>query len=701
MPILLAKTAGFCFGVRRAVEMTEGLLRDGVPVVLLGELIHNRQVTGKLKAQGACVIDEPAEAKPGQTVVIRAHGVPREINAEIERLGLPCCDATCPFVRKIHRIVAAHSAPDVPLLVLGDPAHPEVIGIRSYAAGASATAQNAEELEFLLERNENWRDSPLLVVAQTTFHLDAWKKSIKKLNLLCTNVILFDTICSATQSRQEEARQLAASCDAMVVIGDRLSSNTAKLLSVCGELCPSYLVEGCDGILPLAEELQSFRTIGCTAGASTPARTIKEVLKTMSDLTNESIQEIETLPERSGAEAIADEMPAAEAAAPVEEALAAVEPAGEEDSFSAQLEESLKSMNSDQKVKGIVTAVNPSEIQVDIGRKQTGYVAVSEYSNDPNADPSKELKLGDVLDLIILKTNDAEGTVQLSKKRFDAGKAWMDIVRSQEEDVTVEGKIVEVIKGGVLAFANGARVFIPGSLTGLPRNMPLDGLLHETVRFRITEVDRQRRRAVGSIRAVQQEERKSAQEAFWSTAEVGQAFRGKVKSIMSYGAFVDIGGLDGMVHISELSWGRIKNPSEVIQVGDEIDVYVKALDPEKKKISLGYRKAEDNPWEILRQKHPVDSVVEAQIVSFTTFGAFARVLPGVDGLIHISQIANRRIEKPQDELKIGQTVQVKIVGVDFEKRRVSLSIRALLEDEPEQAAEGEADEVVASSSSED
>jgi 4-hydroxy-3-methylbut-2-enyl diphosphate reductase len=373
------------------------------------------------------------------------------------------------------------------------------------------------------------------------------------------------------------------------------------------------------------------------------------------------------------------------------------------DEFTAAMEESLNSMSTDQKVKGVVTAVNQSEIQVDIGRKQTGYVAASEYSNDPNANPAEEVKVGDVLDLIILKTNDAEGTVQLSKKKFDAGQAWTNIIQAEEDGAVLEGKVIDVIKGGVLVLTGGVRVFVPASLTGTPRGEPLDSLKGQAVRFRVVEVNKPRRRAVGSIRAVAQEERKAAERSFWETAEAGQVFKGKVKSLVSYGAFVDIGGLDGMVHISELSWGRVKDPSEVLKVGDEAEVYIKSRGPEKKKISLGYRKAEDNPWEVRRAQYPVGSVVEATVVSFTSFGVFARVLPGVDGLIHISQIADRRVEKPQEELSIGQTVNVKIVGIDFDKRRVSLSIRALLEDEAPEAEEDyiEEDEVVASSSSED
>ncbi|MCL2107249.1 MAG: bifunctional 4-hydroxy-3-methylbut-2-enyl diphosphate reductase/30S ribosomal protein S1 [Oscillospiraceae bacterium] len=730
MPIILAKSAGFCFGVKRAVDMTNALLKQGASVSLLGPLIHNREVMRDFEASGAVTVDSPAHRRPGDTVVVRAHGVPKETMAEIEEAGIPCCDATCPFVKKIHEIVSAHSSPEIPVLILGNPDHPEVIGIRSCAKGEALVAENADSLEKLLLKRSDLRESALVAVVQTTFQAEEWKKSIKKLNFLCTNVILFDTICNATQTRQEEARALAAACDAMVIIGDRLSSNTAKLLSVCEELCPSFLVEGCGDLSRHREELSAFRDIGCTAGASTPARTIKEVLTTMSELLNEVMnpetapveeeaaaavpaEEVESVvdaaeeapaEEAPAEEAVAEEAPAEEAAAEAAETAEEAVPATEEDEFTLALEESLKGMNTDQKVKGIVTAVNLSEIQVDIGRKQTGYVAASEYSRDPSADLTQEVKIGDVLDLIILKTNDAEGTVQLSKKRFDAAQAWNNIIKAEEDGTVLEGKIVEVVKAGVVAMVKGMRVFIPGSLAGVPRSEPLDGLMGQTVRFRVIEVNKQRRRAVGSIRSVSQEERKSAEANFWAAAEVGQVYHGKVKSLVSYGAFVDIGGLDGMVHISELSWGRVKDPSEVVSVGDEVDVYVKALDPEKRKISLGYRKAEDNPWEILRQRYPVDSVVDAKVVSFTSFGAFARVLPGVDGLIHISQIADRRVEKPQDELSIGQEVKVKIVGIDFEKRRVSLSIRALAEDAVEEEAyapEEEEDAIVASSSSED
>lgn len=351
-------------------------------------------------------------------------------------------------------------------------------------------------------------------------------------------------------------------------------------------------------------------------------------------------------------------------------------------SFEAMLEESLKSFNTDEKVHGVVVSIAPNEVYVDVGRKQAGIVPASELSADPNVKPEDIVKVGDELDLLIMRTNDQEGTIMLSKKRLDAAKGWETVTAASEDGTVLDGTVTEILpKGGIIAVTHGVRVFIPASQATASRGEPLDGLLHKDVRFRIIEVNRGRRRAVGSIRSVLADERKALAEKFWETAEVGKEYTGTVKSLTSYGAFVDLGGIDGMIHISELSWDRIKHPSEVVNVGDIVKVYIKGLDHEKGKISLGYKRAEDNPWEILRRDYPVGSVVEATVVGLTSFGAFARIIPGIDGLIHISQIADHRIEKPQDVLQIGDAVKVKITDIDFEKKRVSLSIRALLEEE--------------------
>ena len=663
MRVILAKTAGFCFGVDRAVNMAYELANSGARAATLGQLIHNSLVTDDLAAKGVRIISSPAEAQRGETVIIRAHGVAAEVYEELKGTGAEICDATCPFVKKIHRIVAENSGEDTEVFIAGDPNHPEVIGIKGHCKGEVNIFNSEAELDEIIKNDGKNYDKRIIAVSQTTFSQKVWKICKEKIKKYYTNAKIFDTICFATRERQDEAALISKQSDMMIIIGDCHSSNTAKLKAVCSENCDTYLVER-------AAELNTINfshcaTVGVTAGASTPSAIIKEVLFAMSEIVNETTNiQVEEVPSEVAA--------------------------AEDMDFSAALEESLNNMSTDQRVKGVVMGITPTEIQVDIGRKHAGFVPMDEYSADPNADAAKELKVGDTLDLIIMKTNDAEGTVMLSKRRFDAQKAWTDIIAAEEDDRVLEGTVAEVIKGGILVVSGGVRIFIPASLATERKDESLEDLLKKTVKFRIIEVNKQRRRAVGSIRAVLKDMRKEAAEAFWAQAEVGQKYHGVVKSMTNYGAFVDIGGVDGMVHISEMSWKRIKNPAEVFSIGQEVDVYIKALDAENKKISLGYRRDEDNPWEILRKNYPVGSVIEAEIVGLTTFGAFARIIPGIDGLIHISQIADRHISKPQDVLTVGDKVTCKITAIDFDKKRVSLSIRALIEPAAEEAVEEEA-----------
>lgn len=617
-------------------------------VTTLGPIIHNPHMVAELAERGVEIADTPNDlSSMDRTLVIRSHGVPQSVIDEIEQKGISYENATCPFVSKIHQIVKDNSREGKVVLIAGDENHPEVQGIVGHCEGEHYIFKNYEDLEKLLKKLENIENISICVVAQTTYDVKEWKNCLKLLKKVYTNAKIFDTICSATSIRQSEAEELASISDIMVVIGGRQSSNTAKLFSVCKSKCErTYLIESAIELDDIA--LIDADIIGITAGASTPARIIKEVFNTMT----ENIEKTENTAEN----------------------------------FAELLEESLKNFNTDEKVHGVVVGIAPNEVYVDVGRKQAGFIPLAELSNDPNAKAEDLVKIGDELDLLIMRTNDQEGTIMLSKKRLDAIKGWDEIIKANEEDTPVTGFVTDVVKGGVIAVANGVRVFIPASQATATRGEPLENLLKKEVSFKIIEVNKGRRRAVGSIRAILKEERQKLADKFWETAEIGKKYTGTVKSLTSYGAFVDIGGIDGMIHISELSWGRIKHPSEVVKVGDTVEVYIKDLDREKGKISLGYKKTEDNPWEILKRDYPEGTVTEATIVGMTDFGAFANILPGIDGLIHISQISTERIEKPQDVLKIGDKVTVKITKIDFDKKRISLSIRELLEDQKSEEA---------------
>ncbi len=634
--------------MNRAVTIVNNLLEEGKKVTTLGPIIHNPHMVAELAERGVEIADTPNDlSSMDRTLVIRSHGVPQSVIDEIEQKGISYENATCPFVSKIHQIVKDNSREGKVVLIAGDENHPEVQGIVGHCEGEHYIFKNYEDLGKLLKKLENIENISICVVAQTTYDVKEWKNCLKLLKKVYTNAKIFDTICSATSIRQSEAEELASISDVMVVIGGRQSSNTAKLFSVCKSKCErTYLIESAAELDDIA--LIDADIIGITAGASTPARIIKEVFNTMT----ENIEKTENTAEN----------------------------------FAELLEESLKNFNTDEKVHGVVVGIAPNEVYVDVGRKQAGFIPLAELSNDPNAKAEDLVKIGDELDLLIMRTNDQEGTIMLSKKRLDAIKGWDEIIKANEEDTPVTGFVTDVVKGGVIAVANGVRVFIPASQATATRGEPLENLLKKEVSFKIIEVNKGRRRAVGSIRAILKEERQKLADKFWETAEIGKKYTGTVKSLTSYGAFVDIGGIDGMIHISELSWGRIKHPSEVVKVGDTVEVYIKDLDREKGKISLGYKNTEDNPWEILKRDYPEGTVTEATIVGMTDFGAFANILPGIDGLIHISQISTERIEKPQDVLKIGDKVTVKITKIDFDKKRISLSIRELLEDKKSEEA---------------
>nr|WP_316625361.1 bifunctional 4-hydroxy-3-methylbut-2-enyl diphosphate reductase/30S ribosomal protein S1 [uncultured Ruminococcus sp.] len=653
MSIKKAESAGFCFGVNRAITIVGDFIRDGEKVCTLGPIIHNMEVVRELKEQGCRPVESIGEVQPDEILVIRSHGVPRSVIDEIEEKKLRWRDATCPFVKKIHRIVAEADPETELVLVAGNAQHPEVQGIIGNCKAECYTFNNEGELDNLLTNILKENNKLVKVVAQTTFDTKEWKKSVKKLKKLCTNSKIFDTICNATSVRQSEADCIAAQSDFMVVIGDRHSSNTAKLFDICKRRCENTVLIETAGELDL-HQVRCAKRIGVTAGASTPAKIIKEVLDTMSE-----------------------EMKSGET--------------NFEESFEEMLEESLKNLNTNERVMGTVLSIAPNEVQVDVGRKQTGFIPVSELSNDPNAKPEDIVKVGDEIELLIMKTNDQEGTIMLSKRRVDAQKSWEELQEKVDSQEILTSKVTEAVKGGVIVIYNGVRVFIPASQATASRDEKLEDLVGQEVNFRLIEVSQRGRykRAIGSIRSVLKEQRAAQREEFWKNCEIGKRYTGVVKSLTSYGAFVDLGGVFGMIHISELSWTHIKHPSEVVNVGDTVEVYVKDINEETKKISLGFKNADDNPWAILKRDYPEGTVCKATIVGLTDFGAFANIIPGIDGLIHISQIANRRIDKPSDVLSVGETVDVKITLIDFDKKRVSLSMRALLPEDEQQAPKAE------------
>ncbi len=652
MIVKVAKSAGFCYGVRRAVELAEKAAARG-PVYLLGHITHNDHVIRRLEDMGAATVSSPEEVPLGETVLIRAHGEPDSTFRALEARGCRVLDATCPNVTRIHEIVREAEARGRIPVIVGEADHPEILGILGCTARGRVVS-GWDELEQIMKKEPEFSGLSLTFVSQTTAILSKWEKIVENTKKVCTNAEFFDTICNATSRRQSEALELAGQCDAMIVIGDQKSSNTRKLTQLCASRCPVVVqVEQGRGVD--REQFGRIGTLGITAGASTPEWIIKEVSNKMSD----EIMEIEQ-------------------------------------SFAEMLEESFKILNTGDRVTGTVAAITPTEVQVELGVKYPGTIPLSELSDDPDVKVEELAKVGEEIEAIVMLVSDRDCVVKLSKKRLDADKNWETVENAVENKDVLEGVITEENKGGLVASVKGIRVFIPASQSGKPRGADLSEMVKTRVQLRITEVNRARRRVVGSIRAVAAEARAAAAAAIWDNIEVGKRYSGTVKSLTSYGAFVDIGGVDGMVHISELSWSRIKTPSEVVSVGDPIEVYVISFDPDKKKISLGVKDHSQEPWTVFTDKYAVGDVASVRIVKLMTFGAFAEIVPGVDGLIHISQLADHRVEKPEDVVREGDTVDAKITAIDEEHKKVSLSIRALLEsgsvDEDEEADEAPAEE---------
>ena len=558
--ILRAKTAGFCFGVDRALKIVYNILDNRNNVVTLGPIIHNRNVVEELEARG-CKAVTLDEVTAGQTVIIRSHGVSREVYGALAEKGAEIVDATCPFVERIHKTALEMSEQGAAVFIAGDVSHPEVEGIRGFCSGESYVFADLDELKKLMEEHapkDGGRTA--CVLSQTTYNKEMWEDCCRWLRSERPDVRVFDTICSATAKRQEEAERLSRQADLMIIVGGKNSSNTHKLTQVCEKNCRTLYVENARElreVLPTVGDLRFAKFIGISAGASTPGHIIEEVQQAMTEL-NENINNVEE----------------------------------EEFNFAEELEKTIKTIHKGKKVEGTVTAINANgEVIVDIGTKHTGYILPGELSDDQSKKPEEIVSVGETIPLIVLQTSDEKGTVELSKRRVDAALGLEKIAQAKEDGTVLEGTVTNIVKGGVIVSSNGVRVFIPAS-QAVPRGGDLEELKGKDVRFKILEVNEQRQKAVGSIRAVEREERDAAKAKFFETAKPGDVMTGEVKSITDYGVFVDLGGVDGLVRRIDLSWKRVKHPSDVVSIGDKIEVKIKDIDPETGKLSLIYKKEE-------------------------------------------------------------------------------------------------------------
>ncbi len=629
MEIILAKSAGFCFGVKRAVDYAYSKAGKG-DIYTYGPIIHNKEVTCDLDKKGVRVIENLDDVKSGE-VIIRSHGVPPSVYEALEKRSIEYTDCTCPFVKKIHNIVKDNYNKGKRIIIVGNKSHPEIIGINGWCQNSAITINSLDEAENAqLEKEVDYA-----LVVQTTFQTDVFESIITCLNKKSDNIEIFRTICSATGDRQKEAVEIAKVVDQMIVLGDKSSSNTRKLYEISKKYCKNVYL--CERICDL--ELQKIKnngTMGITAGASTPSVIIKEAVNAMSEMENKSFEEM--------------------------------------------LDSSLVTLRTGQIVKGKVISVSATgEVAVDLGYKSDGIIARSEFSDDVNVEPADVVKPGDEIEVFVVRVNDGDGNVQLSKKKVDADKNYVVIEEAFNNGTPVRGKVTEQVKGGLIAIVNGARVFVPSSQISNRCVEDLSSFIGKEFDFEVLEFEKSKRRIVVGRKTLAQKEIDAKRAEVFSAIKVGDKINGKVSRIVEFGAFVDLGGVDGLIHISEMSWGRVKKVTDELSVGDDVTVTVLDVNPEKGKISLSLKDLNADPWKDAATKYAIGNVVTGKVVRMVPFGAFVELEEGVDGLVHISQIAYKHVEKPEDELTIGQEIQAKVTELDLDAKKISLSIKETLE----------------------
>ncbi len=709
MRIITAKNMGFCFGVRRAVEMSLEAAKKYGTVYSLGELIHNREVVSELEEQGVKPISGLDELPEGGVLIIRSHGVSPAVMAECEKRGAVCIDCTCPFVEKIHSIVSRAHENGRTVVIAGKPEHPECVGINGCCGGGGVFVGSSEELRLL---EDALRGKKLTLVSQTTFDLNGFIGIAEEFTRLFPDGEVHNTVCQTTRERQKEAAELASKCGAVLVLGDRHSSNTRKLAEICEMQCKNVKRIANISEIPIEISADDDIILGVVAGASAPDSLIREVITRMSEMdkanvenciaentetVTEAVEAAETVAETAAETVTEAANEAAETVAEVTETAAPAEAAAEEPvveegetNFEEALEKTLVRIRNGQILTGTVLSImEGGVVGVSVGYKADGFIPRDEFSSDPDVDPADVVNVGDKIEVEVLKVNDGEGNVLLSRKNVESKKVWEQF----SADAESEGKVVEavgkkVVKGGLIADVNGIEAFIPASQVAPKYIEKLDEFVGQTMKVKILEVDKQRKRVVASRKAVVLAEAEEAKRQKWAQLEAGTKVKGIVRRLTDFGAFVDIGGIDGLVHVTDAAWGRVKNVSEVLKVGQEIEVLIINVDPEKQRVSLGYKQLQPKPWTMAAEKYPVGTIVEGKVVRIVTFGAFVALEPTIDGLIHISQVGARRVTKVEDELHVGDIVRCKVLEVNPEQRRISLSRKeVILEENPEIAEE--------------
>lgn len=692
MRILVGRHSGFCFGVQRAVLLAKRYADAGLPAWTYGAIIHNERVVEALAEQGVRPVERVDALQEGDTLILRAHGVPPQEEAACRARGVTVVDATCPFVKRIHRLVADTNGRAV--FVAGQAHHPEVAGILGYAGAGARVLESVADAERVTPMQQ------AVIVAQTTMARAEYAAIVAALRERIAELEVHDTICDTTRQRQREAEQIAARCTKMFVIGSHSSANTGRLAEIAKKFCKqTKTIENIDKLL--LDNLQSDDIIGVVAGASTPDWMIREVIQLMSELEKTTIETIEaeapaaeiavTEEPAVAEEVVAAEEPAVETAA--EETTQSAETADETSDFAEAFEKTLTRIRNGQIITGTVLQIVDGEVYVNVGYKSDGIIPKNEFSNDADADPSELLNVGDSIEVEVLKVNDGEGNVLLSRKNVESKKLWDEMMAEAENsDKVFDAVGKEVVKGGIIADIDGIRAFVPASQVSTKYIENLSEYVGKPMRLKVLETDKQRKRIVASQKQVLLAEAAANRRAKWESLVVGSKVKGVVRRITDFGAFVDIGGIDGLVHVTDAAWGRVKHPSDVLSIGQEIEVLILNVDVEKERVSLGYKQLQPKPWTLADQKYPVGSIVEGKVVRIVPFGAFVALESTIDGLIHISQVGVRRIAKVEDEIKVGDIVRCKVLEVNTEAKRISLSRReAILEEQPEVAEQLQAE----------